>query len=131
MAPRSEVATCVDRGAYDDTVERTAKTRKIDNLVQIGHGVVIGRNCVIAGHCGLSGSVVVGDFVRIGGSVGLADHVKIGQGAQIAAMSGVMHDIPPGARWCGIPARPAIQFFREFAWLTKAAARRNRGGGHE
>jgi len=117
---------CVDRGAFDDTV--IGENTKIDNLVQIAHNVVIGRNCVVAGHSGLSGSSVLGDGVQLGGRVGLADHVTIGAGARLAAASGVMHDVPAGESWCGIPARPVRQFFRETAWLTKAASRRDRGG---
>jgi UDP-3-O-[3-hydroxymyristoyl] glucosamine N-acyltransferase len=118
--------TCVDRGAFDDTV--IGENTKIDNLVQIAHNVVIGRNCAIAGHCGLSGSAVVGDGVQMGGRVGLADHVTIGSGARLAAAAGVMHDVPAGESWSGIPARPVRQFFREVAWLTKAASRKQRGG---
>jgi UDP-3-O-[3-hydroxymyristoyl] glucosamine N-acyltransferase len=118
--------TCVDRGAFDDTV--IGENTKIDNLVQIAHNVVIGRNCVIAGHCGLSGSVVVGDGVQMGGRVGLADHVTIGSGARLAAAAGVMRDVPPGETWCGVPAVPYKQFFREVAWLQKSAARRSREG---
>jgi UDP-3-O-[3-hydroxymyristoyl] glucosamine N-acyltransferase len=114
--------SCVDRGAFDDTV--IGENTKIDNLVQIAHNVVIGRNCVIAGHCGLSGSSVLGDGVQLGGRVGLADHVKIGSGARLAAASGLMRDVPPGESWAGIPARPVLQFFRETAWLSKAAGRK-------
>jgi UDP-3-O-[3-hydroxymyristoyl] glucosamine N-acyltransferase len=116
--------TCIDRGAFDDTV--IGENTKIDNLVQIAHNVVVGRNCAIAGHCGLSGSAVVGDGVQMGGRVGLADHVVIGAGARLAAAAGVMHDVPAGESWCGVPARPVRQFFREVAWLTKQAARKDR-----
>jgi UDP-3-O-[3-hydroxymyristoyl] glucosamine N-acyltransferase len=115
--------SCVDRGAFDDTV--IGENTKIDNLVQIAHNVVVGRNCLIAGHCGLSGSAVLGDGVRLGGRVGLADHVVIGAGASLAAAAGVMRDVPPGESWCGAPARPVRQFFREVAWLTRAAKRRD------
>jgi len=118
--------TCVDRGAFDDTV--IGENSKIDNLVQIAHNVVVGRNCAIAGHCGLSGSAVVGDGVQMGGRVGLADHVVIGAGARLAAAAGVMHDVPAGETWCGAPARPVRQFFREVAWLSKAAARKDKAG---
>jgi UDP-3-O-[3-hydroxymyristoyl] glucosamine N-acyltransferase len=117
--------TCVDRGAFDDT--QVGENTKIDNLVQIAHNVVVGRNCAIAGHCGLSGSAVVGDGVQMGGRVGLADHVVVGAAARLAAAAGVMHDVPAGESWSGIPAKPVLQFFREVAWLTKAA-RRGRGG---
>jgi UDP-3-O-[3-hydroxymyristoyl] glucosamine N-acyltransferase len=117
--------SCVDRGAFDDTV--IGENSKIDNLVQIAHNVRLGRNCVLAGHVGVSGSVVVGDGVMFGGRAGIADHVTIGAGAQIAAAAGLMHDVPDGERWAGVPARPARQWLRETAWLTKAA----KGGGGE
>ena len=116
---------CVDRGAYEDTV--IGENTKIDNLVQVAHNVVIGRNCAIAGHCGLSGSSVLGDGVQLGGRVGLADHVTVGSGARLAAASGLMHDVPPGESWAGLPAKPVRQFFREVAWLARAASRK--GGG--
>jgi UDP-3-O-[3-hydroxymyristoyl] glucosamine N-acyltransferase len=118
--------TCIDRGAFDDTV--VGENSKIDNLVQIAHNVSVGRNCAIAGHCGLSGSSVIGDGVQMGGRVGLADHVTIGAGARLAAAAGVMNDVPAGETWCGAPARPVRQFFREVAWLTRAAARKEKGG---
>jgi UDP-3-O-[3-hydroxymyristoyl] glucosamine N-acyltransferase len=117
--------TCVDRGAFDDTV--VGENSKIDNLVQIAHNVVIGRNCVIAAHSGLSGSCVVGDGAQLGGRVGLADHVVVGAGARLAANAGVMRDVPAGETWCGAPARPVRQFFREVAWLTRAASRKDGG----
>ncbi len=109
--------TTVDRGAMSDTV--IGEGTKIDNLVQIGHNVRIGRGCVIAGQCGLSGSVTIGDFVMLGGRVGLADHVTIGAGAAVAAASGVMHDIPDGGRWGGMPAQPMKDFFREVTYIRK------------
>ncbi len=115
--------TCVDRGAFEDTV--IGENTKIDNLVQIAHNVVIGRNCAIAGHCGLSGSSRLGDGVQLGGRVGLADHVSIGDGARIAAASGLMRDVPAGETWGGLPAVPVRQFFREIAWVTRQASRKD------
>jgi len=105
--------TTVDRGAIADTVigERT----KIDNLVQIGHNVTIGRCCLIAGQVGISGSVSIGNYVMIGGGAGLKDHLTIGDGAQIAARSGLMEDVPAGAKWGGFPAGPIKVFLREAA----------------
>ena len=90
----------IDRGANRDTV--IGEGTKIDNLVQIAHNVVIGRHCVIVAQVGISGSTTLGDFVALGGQVGVTGHLRIGAGAQIAATSGVMSDVPPGARWGGI-----------------------------
>ncbi len=115
-------ATCVDRGAWDDTV--IGENSKIDNLVQIAHNVRLGRNCVIAALTGLSGSVTVGDGVMFGGQAGVADHLTIGEGAQIAAGAGVMHHVPAGERWAGSPAKPIRRFMRESAWLAKMAGAR-------
>jgi UDP-3-O-[3-hydroxymyristoyl] glucosamine N-acyltransferase len=61
-----------------------------------------------------------------GGRAGIADHVRIGAGAEIAAASGVMHDVPAGERWAGAPAKPIRQWFRETAWVAKSAT--GRGG---
>jgi UDP-3-O-[3-hydroxymyristoyl] glucosamine N-acyltransferase len=122
--------TCVDRGAWDDTV--VGENTKIDNLVQIAHNVRIGRNCLLAAHTGISGSVVVGDGCVFGGRAGIADHIVIGPGARIAAASGVMKNIPAGETWGGYPARPMQRWMRETAWLARvAAAGRRMGASHE
>lgn len=113
--------TTIDRGAGPDTV--IGQGTKIDNLVQIGHNVQIGRCCVLAAHTGISGSSVVGDFVAMGGRVGLADHITVGNGAQIAAAAGVMRDIPAGEVHAGIPAKPIREFMREVVALTRLAAK--------
>jgi UDP-3-O-[3-hydroxymyristoyl] glucosamine N-acyltransferase len=117
--------TCIDRGAWEDTAvgERT----KIDNLVQIAHNVKLGRNCMLAAHTGISGSVTVGDAVMFGGRAGIADHLDIGSGAKIAAAAGVMKDVPPNQIWCGSPARPLRRFMRETAWLARNAQVREEG----
>jgi len=107
----------IDRGANRDTV--IGEGSKIDNLVQIGHNVVVGRHCVIVSQAGVSGSSTLGDFVALGGQAGLAGHLNIGAGAQIAAHAGLMSDVPPGERWGGAPARPIRAFWREVAMLKK------------
>jgi UDP-3-O-[3-hydroxymyristoyl] glucosamine N-acyltransferase len=111
--------TAIDRGAMGDTV--IGEGTKIDNLVQIGHNVSIGRHCIIVAQTGISGSVTLEDWVVLGGQVGIADHITIGEGAQIGASSGLMRDVPPGEKWVGTPAKPAREQFREFATLQRLA----------
>ena len=103
--------TTIDRGSLRDTV--IGEGTKIDNQVQIGHNVTIGRHCLLAAQIGLAGSLTIGDNVAIGAKAGLNNHLKIGEGAQIAAMSAVKDDIPPNARWGGHIAKPTKQWFRE------------------
>ena len=120
--------TCIDRGAFDDTV--VGENTKIDNLVQVAHNVRLGRNCILAAHTGISGSVTVGDGVMFGGRAGVGDHVDIGAGARIGAAAGVMKSVPAGETWGGSPARPVKQWLRETAWLIRAAGS-PRGGRSE
>jgi UDP-3-O-[3-hydroxymyristoyl] glucosamine N-acyltransferase len=115
--------TAIDRGGIRDTI--IGEASKIDNLCQIGHNVVIGRHCIVVAQSGLSGSVTLEDFAALGGSVGLAPHVTIGRGAQVAARSGVMNDVPPGEIWGGYPAKPRKQWMRQQAVLSRLA----KGGG--
>src|SRR6516225_1642162 len=75
--------TAIDRGATRDTI--IGEGTKIDNLVQIGHNVSIGRHCLIVSQVGISGSVTIGDFAVLAGQVGVADHLTIGEGAVLGA----------------------------------------------
>jgi UDP-3-O-[3-hydroxymyristoyl] glucosamine N-acyltransferase len=114
--------TTIDRGAIRDTV--IGEGTKIDNQVQVGHNVSIGRHCVVVGNSGIGGSTTLGDFVVMGASVGIADNVTVGEGAHFAAASGVFAHVPAGARWGGSPAKPMNIWLREM----KALARLGRTG---
>lgn len=109
--------TCVDRGAGPDTV--IGQGTWIDNLVQIGHNVKIGKGCVIVAQVGISGSTVIGDYAMLGGQVGVAGHLHIGKGARIAAQSGLMRDVEAGAEVMGSPALPIKQHLRQVAFLAR------------
>ena len=112
--------SCVDRGSVQDTVIGAGS--RLDNLVQIGHNVRLGRYCVIVAQVGIAGSTVVEDFVQIGGQAAIAGHLRIGQGAKIGAQAGVIADVPPGAIVLGSPAQPRVQFFRQTALLKRMAS---------
>jgi UDP-3-O-[3-hydroxymyristoyl] glucosamine N-acyltransferase len=114
--------TAIDRGALRDTV--IGEGSKIDNLVQVGHNVMIGRHCIVVANSGIGGSSTLGDFVVLGASVGLADNVTVGEGAQLAAASGVHGHVPPGARWIGTPAKPMRQWLREMRALARLGRER-------
>jgi UDP-3-O-[3-hydroxymyristoyl] glucosamine N-acyltransferase len=103
--------TCVDRGALKDTI--IGEGTKIDNLVQIGHNVVIGRHCVIVGQVAIAGSSELGDFVVMGGQSGVAGHLKIGAGTQIAGASHVKDSLPPRSKVVGTPAKPLREWMKE------------------
>lgn len=92
----------IDRATMGAT--RIGEGTKVDNLVQIAHNVQIGRNCILCGQVGLSGSVVVEDNVIVAGQVGVRDHVKIGKGAIVGAKSGIMSDVSGGEFVLGSPA---------------------------
>jgi len=94
--------TCIDRATTDST--RVGDGTKIDNLVQIGHNVDIGRHCIIVAQVGISGSTKLEDYVTLGGQVGLAGHIRVGKGAMVGAQSGVTKDVGPREVVSGYPA---------------------------
>ena len=108
--------TCIDRGALGET--RIGEGTKIDNLVQVGHNVQIGKRCVIAAQTGISGSVTIEDDCVIGGQVGFGDHVRVQSGAIIGSQAGVLPGkiVRPGV-WWGTPIQPLDEYKRQNAHL--------------
>jgi UDP-3-O-[3-hydroxymyristoyl] glucosamine N-acyltransferase len=121
--------TTIDRGSLRDTV--IGEGTKIDNQVQIGHNVTIGRRCLLAAQIGLAGSLTIGDNVALGAKVGINNHLKIGDGAQVTAMSAVKDDIPPGGRWGGHFAKPTKQWFREILAVERLVQDGAQGGARD
>lgn len=109
----------IDRGSTHDTV--IGAGTRIDNLVQIGHNVRLGRCCVIVAQVGIAGSTILEDFVQVGGQAAMAGHLRIGQASQIGAQAGVIGDVPAGSVLLGSPAQPRKEFFRQVATLKRIA----------
>jgi UDP-3-O-[3-hydroxymyristoyl] glucosamine N-acyltransferase len=114
----------IDRGAGPDTV--IGEGTKIDNLVQIGHNVEIGRGCIVVSLTGISGSAKLGDFVVLAAQVGVTGHLTINTGAQIAARSAVLHDVPAGQQYGGVPAKPIAEWRREVVELRRLGRRKKK-----
>jgi UDP-3-O-[3-hydroxymyristoyl] glucosamine N-acyltransferase len=106
--------TTIDRARFGRTwIQEGAK---IDNLVQIAHNVVVGKNSVIVAQTGISGSTRVGERVTMAGQVGIVGHVEIADGSVIAAQSGVSKSVPGGV-WFGYPAAPIAEAKQQIAWI--------------
>ena len=109
--------TCVDRAKFGNTI--IGAGTKIDNLVQIGHNVVIGKCCLLASQSGVAGSSRLGDGVVLAGQAGLADNIEIGDGAMIGAQGGVMGNVPAGAKLAWTPAVDVKEAARTLAYLFR------------
>ena len=108
--------TTIDRARFGRTWIQQGV--KIDNLVQIAHNVIIGKNSVIVAQTGISGSTRVGERVTMAGQVGIVGHVEIADGTIIAAQSGVSKSLPGGV-WFGYPAVPFAEAKQQFAWIHR------------
>lgn len=104
--------TCIDRATLGSTIIETGT--KIDNQVQIGHNVSVGKFSVLCGHVAIAGSCQIGDQCILGGSVGVADHLAITSNVRIAGASVVRRDITEAGDYAGDPAMKAKE------WKKKA-----------
>jgi UDP-3-O-[3-hydroxymyristoyl] glucosamine N-acyltransferase len=112
--------TTIDRGALDATV--ISDGVKLDNLIQVGHNVLIGRNVVVAAQTGISGSTVLEEGVIVGGQVGLGDHARIESGVILGSQCGVpSKKVLRGKNvlFWGTPARPIAEYLKELATLAR------------
>jgi UDP-3-O-[3-hydroxymyristoyl] glucosamine N-acyltransferase len=107
----------IDRATTGSTV--VGNGTKIDNLVQVGHNVKIGSNCIVVAQVGIGGSTEVGDGATLAGQAGLVGHIRIGEGATVAAQAGVVNSVPPGITVSGYPAREHMQANRIYASLQR------------
>ena len=114
--------SCVDRGTLGNTT--VGDWTKIDNLVQTGHNVSLGQNCIVCGQTGIAGSVSIGNRVVLGGGCGVQDHVSIADGCRFAGHSGVIGDITERGDYAGMPALPARQWRRLVAQLRRMVKNR-------
>jgi UDP-3-O-[3-hydroxymyristoyl] glucosamine N-acyltransferase len=109
--------TTIDRAALGETV--IGEGTKIDNLVQVGHNVKVGKHCFLVAQTGIAGSSELGDYVMVAGQSGISGHLKVGNRVQIAAKSAVLEDVPDDTKVMGIPAVPFREFARREATLRR------------
>lgn len=102
--------TCIDRGAIENTIIKRGV--KLDNMVQIGHNVVIGEHVVMAGQVGISGSTIIGRGCQFGGQSGVAGHLHLADGTVVSAKAGVIGNTKQSGMVSGFPAVPHRQWLR-------------------
>ena len=107
----------VDRPAVGET--RIAAGTKIDNLVQVAHGVRIGRNVLLAAQVGVAGSSVLEDQVTLAGQVGVSGHITIGKGTIATAQTGIPNSVEAGSFISGYPAIPNRDWLKSSAIFRK------------
>lgn len=111
---------CVDRAALGET--RIGRGSRLDNMVQVAHGVTVGASCLLAAFSGVAGGAKLGDGVVMGGRAAVVDGVNIGAGSVLAALTSASRDFPPGSKLGGSPARPYRQWLKESAALRRLPA---------
>ena len=109
--------TCIDRATVDSTI--VGKGTKIDNLVHLGHNDVLGENCLVVAHVGISGSVTVGNNVTFAGQVGTVGHITIGNNCVFGGKAGITNNVPDNSVMGGYPAMPMKEWLRQEAYVRK------------
>ncbi len=105
--------TTIDRPAVGET--RIHAGTKIDNLVQIAHGVVVGKNSLLAAQVGIAGSTIVGEQVMLGGQVGVAGHVTIGDRARASGKTGITCNVPADSFISGYPHMDNLEWRKAYS----------------
>ncbi len=109
--------TTIDRPAVGET--RIKAGTKIDNLVQIAHGVVVGKNSLLAAQVGIAGSTVIGDGVMLGGQVGVTGHVTVGDRVKASAKTGVTGNVPADTFITGYPHMENLEWRKAYAVVRR------------
>jgi UDP-3-O-[3-hydroxymyristoyl] glucosamine N-acyltransferase len=114
-----EIGACttIDKGVSGDTI--IGAGTKLDNHIHIGHGAVIGKNCLFAAQVGIGGKAIIEDEVILWGQVGVSKDLTIGKGAVLMAQSGVPASLEGGRSYFGSPAGDARPKMRELAWIKR------------
>lgn len=95
--------TCIDRATVDSTIVGKG-TKDYDNLVHLGHNDILGENCLVVAHVGISGSVTVGNNVTFAGQVGTVGHITIGSNCVFGGKTGITNNVPDNSVMGGFPA---------------------------
>lgn len=114
----------VDRGALSDTV--IGRGSKIDNQVQVGHGVTIGKHCILVSQAALSGSARLGDYVILAGKAATVGHISVADKVLVMGDAVVTKDLKKAGRYAGNPAVPHMQYQRQLAHLRRLPELRER-----
>jgi UDP-3-O-[3-hydroxymyristoyl] glucosamine N-acyltransferase len=109
--------SAIDRALLGET--RIGAGTKIDNLVQVGHNVRVGKHCILCGQAGIAGSAHLGDYVVLAGQAGVSGHIELGDGAQVAAKSAALGPVPAQAKVAGIPAVELRRWKRQTVLLSR------------
>ncbi|MCZ6689839.1 MAG: UDP-3-O-(3-hydroxymyristoyl)glucosamine N-acyltransferase [Planctomycetota bacterium] len=113
-------ANCtIDRAVTEGRSTWIRRGTKIDNLVQVGHNVEIGEDCLIVSQVAIGGSARIENHVTLGGQVGVAGHITIGHGSSAGGQAGISKSLPSGSFVLGSPAAPVRRKRREFAALSR------------